>query len=302
MTMTDITAKIGRQTPAAETEADFLAKVGRRVHTTRARKGISRRTLSEASGVSPRYLAQLESGEGNISIALLMRIARALDHRIEWFVGDEDPWNSDVAAVTSLFRQATGEQRAKVLEILDPEHTTLKRARRIALIGLRGAGKSTLGRLAAERLDMPFVEMNREIESSSGMPIIELMAIYGQEWYRRLERQALERIVSTHETVVLAASGGIVADPSTFNYLLRYYHTVWLKATPEEHMARVRAQGDLRPMAGNPAAMEELRSILTSREALYARASAQLSTSGQSVDESLAGLLAVIEAGGFAAA
>lgn len=302
MTMTETAEKIGRQTPVAETEADFLARVGKRVHTTRARKGISRRTLSEASGVSPRYLAQLESGEGNISIALLMRIARALDHRIEWFVGDEDPWNSDVAAVTSLFRQATGEQRVKVLEILDPEHTTLKRGQRIALIGLRGAGKSTLGRLAAERLRMPFVEMNREIESASGMPILELMAIYGQEWYRRLERQALERIVSTHEAVILAASGGIVADPSTFNYLLRYYHTIWLKANPDEHMARVRAQGDLRPMAGNPAAMEELRSILASREVLYARASAQLSTSGQSVDESLAELLATIEAGGFAAA
>lgn len=287
--------------PTAEAaEAEFLAKVGERVRTARSRKGVSRKSLSESSGVSQRYLAQLETGDGNISIALLKRIAEALDHRIEWLVGEDDPWNSDIVTVSSLFRGATSEQRARVFEILDPEHASLDRARRVALIGLRGAGKSTLGRLAAAAIGAPFLELNSEIEQASGMPVNEVMALYGQEGYRRLERQSVERIAATHEALVLAVAGGIVSEPDTFSYLLRHYHTVWLKAKPEEHMARVRAQGDTRPMAGNPAAMDELKAILTSREALYTRAEFQIDTSGRSVEESLSDLMAVIAERGLA--
>jgi XRE family aerobic/anaerobic benzoate catabolism transcriptional regulator len=146
---------------------------------------------------------------------------------------------------------------------------------------------------------LPFLELNHEIERVSGIPVHEVMAMYGQEGYRRIERQAVERIAATHESLVLAVAGGIVSDPSTFNYLLRYYHTVWLRAKPEEHMARVRAQGDTRPMAGNPAAMEELKTILTSRETLYAKAWVHLNTSGQSVEDSLSALLSKIEDRGF---
>jgi XRE family aerobic/anaerobic benzoate catabolism transcriptional regulator len=300
--MNDIDApEKGMDLAAAETrELDFLARVGRRVRTARARKGLSRKVLSQSSDVSPRYLAQLEGGEGNISIALLKRVAEALDYRIEWFVGEDDPWNSDVVALTSLFRAASSEQRAKALQILDPDHTTINRGRRIALIGLRGAGKSTLGRLAAEELKLPFLELNQEIERASGMPVNEVMAMYGQEGYRRLERQAVERLAATHESLLLAVAGGIVSDPGTFNYLLRNYHTVWLKATPEEHMARVRAQGDTRPMAGNPAAMEELKSILTSREALYSRAWLHINTSKKPIEETLATLLSKIQERGLA--
>lgn len=280
-------------------EDEFIRLVGERVRMARARKGISRKALSESSGVSQRYLAQLEGGQGNISIALLKRIAQALDHRLEWLVGEDDPWSSEVVRMASLFRVATNEQKRRVLGILDPENASLQRGRRIALIGLRGAGKSTLGRLSAARLGIPFVELNVEIEATSGMPVNDLMALYGQEGYRRLERQSVERIAATHEMLVLAVAGGIVSEPDTFNYLVRHFHTIWLKARPEEHMGRVRKQGDTRPMAGNPAAMDELKTILTSRESLYARSEAQVDTSGKSVEESLADLLATIEREGF---
>jgi XRE family transcriptional regulator, aerobic/anaerobic benzoate catabolism transcriptional regulator len=280
-------------------EEGFIRMVGDRVRTARSRKGISRKSLSESSGVSQRYLAQLEGGSGNVSIALLKRIAAALDHRIEWLVGEEDPWNSEAARVASLFRSADAEQKSRVLAVLDPQNMELPRDGRVALIGLRGAGKSTLGRLSAEVFSVPFIELNAEIESSSGMPVNELMALYGQEGYRRLERQAVERVASTHDAVILAVAGGIVSEPDTFAYLLRHFHTIWLKARPEEHMGRVRQQGDTRPMAGNPAAMDELKTILTSRESLYARSEAQVDTSGKAVEQSLAELVGLIEREGF---
>lgn len=281
-----------------EAAAQFLRLLGERVRVARTRKGLSRKALSERSGVSPRYIAQLESGEGNISIALLRRIGEALDHRIEWFVTEDDPWSSDIAMITSLYRTATREQRAKILEILNPE-CTARRANRVALIGLRGAGKSTLGRKAAEALNVPFMELNEEIEEVGGMHANEVIALYGQEGYRRLERQALERIIASHDNLILAAAGGVVADPETFQYLLHYFHTIWLRAKPEEHMARVRAQGDVRPMAGNPEAMEDLKAILTSRESLYGSANACIDTSGKSEDQSLTDLLAALEANAF---
>ncbi|MEO3997842.1 helix-turn-helix transcriptional regulator [Mesorhizobium sp. CAU 1732] len=284
---------------AERSEEEFIRIVGERVRMARARKGLSRKALSESSEVSQRYLAQLEGGEGNISIALLKRIALALDHRIEWLVGEDDPWSSDVVRIASLFRVATQEQKRRVLGILDPENASLQRVRRIALIGLRGAGKSTLGRLASASLSVPFTELNAEIEASSGMPVNELMALYGQEGYRRLERQSLERVAASQDAMVLAVAGGIVSEPDTFNYLVRNFHTIWLKASPQEHMNRVRKQGDTRPMAGNPAAMDELKTILTSRESLYARSEAQVDTSGKSIEESLALLLETIEREGF---
>ncbi len=275
--------------------AQLLSVVGDRVRNARARKGISRRILSEKSGVSQRYLAQLESGTGNISIALLLRIATALDFRIEWLVAEDDPWNSELAAISTLFRSATKKQRNSVLEILDPEHPNLLRANRFALIGLRGAGKSTLGRLAASANKVTFLELNEEIEQASGMPVREVFALYGQEGYRHLERQSLERIAATHNTLILAVAGGIVSEPDTYNYLLRNYHTIWLKAAPEEHMARVLGQGDQRPMAGSPDAMEELRNILTSREALYARAKFEVDTSNATLNDSLEAVLSAIK-------
>ncbi len=279
----------------------LLISVGERVRNARGRMGISRRLLAEKSGVSQRYLAQLESGQGNISIGLLMRIAHALDFRIEWLLAEEDPWTSETVMISSLLRSATRSQRERVLEILDPENPRLRRANRIAFIGLRGAGKSTLGRLTAAQLGLPFKELNEDIEEVSGMPAGEVMALYGLEGYRHLERQSLERIVATHERLVLAVAGGIVSQPETFNYLLRNFHTIWLKAEPEEHMARVRGQGDERPMAGNPDAMGELRNILTSREALYSRAEVHINTSKATLEESLDAVVVEIEGNHFLA-
>lgn len=277
----------------------LILRVGERVRRARERKGIPRRVLSDMSGVSPRYLALLEAGEGNISIGLLQRVADALDHRIEWLVGDEDPWTSEALSVADRFRRAPAPLRAKVLALLSPPPEAGARRQRIALIGLRGAGKSTLGAMAGQALGLPFVELNREIEDQSGMPVNEVMAFYGQEGYRRLEAQALGRIIATHEALVLAVAGGIVAEPETFKTLLQHFHTIWIKASPAEHMNRVRAQGDTRPMAGNPEAMEQLKFILTSREALYDQARARLDTSGKSPEESLADLLALIAEHGF---
>lgn len=279
----------------------LIRRVGERVRRARERKGIPRRVLSEISGVSPRYLAQLEAGEGNISIGLLQRVAIALDHRIEWLIGDEDPWTSEALRVADLFRSAKSDVQSQVLRALSPEPAETMRAQRICLLGLRGAGKSTLGRMAGERLGVPFVELNREIEDQSGMPVEEVMALYGQEGYRKLEAQAVSRIVATYDAMILAVAGGIVAEPETYSNLLAHFHTIWVKASPDEHMARVRAQGDTRPMAGNPEAMEQLRSILTSREALYERAQTQLDTSGRDVADSLDDLLALIDAHGFLA-
>ena len=278
-----------------ETEVRALiARVGERVRKARELKGIPRRVLSDISGVSPRYLALLEAGDGNISIGLLQRVATALDHRIEWLVGEDDPWTSPALQVADLWRRAPAETRARVLDLLSPRPEADLRRRRIALIGLRGAGKSTLGARAGAALGLPFVELNHEIEDHAGMAATEVLALYGQEGYRRLESQALARIIATHDQLVLAVAGGIVSEPDTYKTLLAHFHTIWLRAAPEDHMARVRAQGDHRPMAGNPEAMEQLRFILTSRESLYDQARARLDTSGRTVDESLADLLALI--------
>ncbi len=273
----------------------LIFRTGNRVRQVRKNTGLSRQKLSEISGVSPRYLAQLETGTGNISIGLLQRVADALDTRIEWLIGQDDPVGSDVVRVTEKFRSASVHVQGQVLDALNLEPQEITRAKRICLIGLRGAGKSTLGKAAAKTLGIPFIELNKEIEVKNGMPVAEVMALYGQEGYRDLEAQALTDIIATHDRMVLAVSGGIVATPRTYNLLLRSFHTIWIKALPEEHMSRVRAQGDVRPMAGNPQAMAQLKSILSARKSLYEKALLQLDTSQKPVDVSAKELLDIID-------
>lgn len=294
----EVTANAPKDSLDLEVE-DLMQRVGMRVRKARELKGVPRRVISERSGVSPRYLAQLEAGEGNISIGLLQRVASALDHRIEWFVGQDDPWTSEAMRIADLYRAATAEKRQAAMEALSTHSPDQLRARRICLIGLRGAGKSTLGAMAGQVLHVPFLELNIEIEEHAGMPVAEVVALYGQEGYRELESQALSRIIATHDTVVLAAAGGIVAEPDTFKTLLAHFHTIWIQARPEEHMSRVRNQGDTRPMAGNPEAMDQLRSILKSREALYEQAEAQLDTTGKPLHASAEELVELIRARGF---
>ncbi|WP_089279339.1 helix-turn-helix transcriptional regulator [Antarctobacter heliothermus] len=274
--------------------AALMTRVGGRVRQVREQRGISRRVLSETSGVSPRYLAQLESGAGNISIGLLCRVAEALDFRIDWLLGEDDPWTSEALQMAEMYRQAEAPVQAQVRALLLDGAPGGQRAQRICLVGLRGAGKSTLGRLAGAALKVPFVELNHEISQAGGMPVAEIMALYGQEGFRKLEADALDQVIAAHEQVILAVGGGIVAEPATYNRLLSHFHTIWLKAAPEEHMERVRAQGDERPMAGQPEAMGQLKSILQARETLYERAHAHLNTSAASLNDTLERLLALI--------
>ncbi|MBY4894754.1 helix-turn-helix transcriptional regulator [Rhodobacteraceae bacterium N5(2021)] len=284
--------------PPVALDASILAlqgRVGDRVRGARTARGMSRRVLSEVSGVSPRYLAQLEGGEGNISIGLLFRVAEALGVSMEMLISPGD-LTAEARRMAEAFVGADLATQAQVRTLLSGAAT---KAGRVCLIGLRGAGKSTLGAAAAKALDVPFIELNRAIEAAGGMPISEIMGLYGPEGYRQLEADALNKIVAEQDRVVVAVAGGIVGDSQTFERLLDRFHTVWLKASPEEHMARVRAQGDTRPMEGNPQAMAQLRLILTSRETEYARADAVLDTGGQGVSASLAALLALIDRNRF---
>lgn len=263
---------------------DFLSRLGARVRAAREDAGQSRRALAARTGISERHLAHLELGTGNISIALLQRVATAMDLPVAALVEEPDP------LVTAL-RAADDGVRRQVRRLLSPD---FREHGRVALIGLRGSGKSTLGRRAAQRLGLPFRELNTEIEQAAGISVSEVFALYGSSGYRRLEREALDRLVAG-PPMILAVAGGITSDPGTFQTLLDAFRTVWLRASPIEHMNRVRAQGDERPMAGNPAAMAELRTLLIEREADYARANHQIDTSGQTVGESLEALVTLLQ-------
>jgi XRE family transcriptional regulator, aerobic/anaerobic benzoate catabolism transcriptional regulator len=280
-------------------EQDFLAALGRCVRHMRALRGMSRKVLARVSGISERYIAQLESGKGNVSIKLLRRAAAAMGARIEDLIADESA-PPDWPIIRDLLRTASAAQVAQARAILAGARPgpAAERAQpgsdRVALIGLRGAGKSTLGRIAAERLGWSFIELNREIERAHGLSVAEILALYGQEGFHRREQAMLRELVARPGPMIVATGGGIVAEPLTFDLLLASFVTVWLKAAPEEHMARVRQQGDLRPMADDRAAMQELRAILSSREPLYARARVTVDTSGIEIDVAVERLIAAI--------
>jgi len=240
--------------------ADYLGRLGDRVRAWRAAHAMTRKALALASGVSERYLAQLESGQGNISVLLLRKLAHAMQVPVE---------------------------------VLVREHGAAARSARIALLGLRGAGKSTLGAKLAQALHMPFIELDREVEKEAGAPLGEVFSLYGQEAFRRFERKALARVLKQTPRAVIATGGSLVNDPDTYNLLLDHCTCVWLKATPEEHMQRVMAQGDMRPFKGSPAALEEIRRLLADRGRLYSRADAALDTSGRTVRQNLAELRAL---------
>lgn len=271
-------------------ERQFIALTGQRIGQLRKRQKLSRRALSELSGLSQRYLVQLENGAGNISIGRLFQLARALNCPLEQLLYRPQP-SADGARIGLLYEAASDAQQRAVRDILD---AGAGRARRICLIGLRGAGKSTLGQRAAERLALPFCELNSEIETASAMPVDEMMALYGQEGYRHMERRALAQIAGRADSILLAAAGGVVSNAETFDFLLQHFHTIWLKASPEEHMQRVIDQGDYRPMADNPDAMQQLRDILTRRESLYARAHRSVDTRAQTLAQSTDDVIAAI--------
>jgi XRE family aerobic/anaerobic benzoate catabolism transcriptional regulator len=275
----------------------FLAALGERVRQLRARRGMTRRILARDSGVSERYLAQLEGGQGNASLLILRQLAAALDVPLEALVTDAPELPLDLAHAMELLRRMSPGQLAEARALLARtfgDTDLAGREGRIALIGLRGAGKTTLGTALAERLGVPFVELDREIERESGVSLGTIFDFYGQAGFRRMERRCLERVIEEHPRFVLAAGGSIVSETSTFERLLAACWTVWLKAAPSDHMARVVAQGDMRPMAGNPESMADLQRILTGREPLYRRADAEIETSGKDVGQSLEALLRAI--------
>jgi XRE family aerobic/anaerobic benzoate catabolism transcriptional regulator len=273
-------------------ETGFLEQLGQRVRTTRARRGMSRKVLAKVSGISERYIAQLESGKGNVSIVLLRRVSNAMGAHLEDLIPDGEP-APDWQVIRDLMRKATPNQIAQAKDILSGSGVAATRRPSfagIALIGLRGAGKSTLGKVLAKKIGWSFVELNKEIEAQNGLSVAEIIALYGQEGFRRMEQAALGQLLARKELMVLATGGGIVSEPLTFDLILSSFYTIWLKAEPEEHMMRVRKQGDLRPMADDRSAMAELRNILVSREPLYSRASAVVDTAGLSVDAAAARL------------
>jgi XRE family aerobic/anaerobic benzoate catabolism transcriptional regulator len=240
--------------------AAYLGRLGERVRAWRAAHSMTRKALALASGLSERYLAQLEAGQGNISVLLLRKLAHAMQVPVE---------------------------------VLVREHGAAAKNTRMALLGLRGAGKSTLGAKLAQALEVPFIELDREVEKEAGAPLGEVFSLYGQEAFRRFERKALARVLQQTSRAVIATGGSLVTDPDTYNLLLDHCTCVWLKATPEEHMQRVMAQGDMRPFKGSPAALEEIRRLLADRGRLYARADVILDTSGRTVRQNLAELRAL---------
>jgi XRE family aerobic/anaerobic benzoate catabolism transcriptional regulator len=273
-------------------ESGFLEQLGQRVRTMRSLRGMSRKVLAKVSGISERYIAQLEAGRGNVSIVLLRRVSDAMGAHLEDLIpsGDHAP---DWQVIRDLLRKATPAQIAQAKDLLAGHGGASSHASfcGIALIGLRGAGKSTLGKILAKRIGWNFVELNKEIEAQNGLSVAEIIALYGQEGFRRVEQAALNQLLARKELMVLATGGGIVSEPLTFELILSSFYTIWIKAEPEEHMGRVRKQGDLRPMADDRSAMAELRNILVSREPLYARAAAVVDTAGLSVDAAAARLV-----------
>ena len=276
-------------------ETGFLEQLGQRDRTMRALRGMSRRVLAKVSGISERYIAQLEGGKGNVSIVLLRRVSNAMGAHLEDLIPASEP-APDWPVIRDLVRKASPSQIAQAKDILSGHGVSAQRMSfaGIALIGLRGAGKSTLGKLLAKKIGWSFVELNKEIEQQNGLSVAEIIALYGQEGFHRMEQAALAQLLARKELMVLATGGGIVSEPVTFDLVLSSFYTVWLKAEPEEHMARVRRQGDLRPMADDRSAMAELRTILLSREPLYARASSVVDTAGLTVDNAARRLIEAV--------
>ena len=291
-------ASVPEQQSAAE--SDYLKLLGERVRETRARRGMTRKLLARDSGVSERYLAQLETGQGNISILLLRQIANALDIPVEALVLEGPEPAVDLVHTTEFLRRLPAAELADARRLLVQHFSGVDlaaRRGRIALIGLRGAGKSTLGAILAEQMEVPFLELDRLIEQESGVGLSAIFDLYGQGGFRRLERRCLDEVIERYPRFVLATGGSLVSEPATFERLLTMCYTVWLRATPEEHMQRVIAQGDMRPMADNRESMSDLKRILEVREPLYRKADMTIETSNVNPEQSASLLLHAVREG-----
>jgi XRE family aerobic/anaerobic benzoate catabolism transcriptional regulator len=276
----------------------FLTALGDRVRALRARRGMTRKALAQVADVSERHLANLEYGVGNASILVLLQVAGALQCSLGELIGDVTTSSPEWLLIRELLEQRDDAtlQRVRIAigEMLGTGGGNAALSPRIALIGLRGAGKSTLGQMLADDLGFPFVELSREIEKFAGCSVSEIQALYGVNAYRRYERRALEETIQIYPEAVIATPGGLVSDAATFNQLLAHCTTVWLQADAEDHMKRVTAQGDLRPMAASKEAMEDLKGILTGRAAFYSKAQYKLDTSSQALEPTFVALRAIV--------
>lgn len=284
-----------------EEKNPFLVALGERVRALRARRGMTRKALSVAADVSERHLANLEYGVGNASILILLQVAAALQCSLAELIGDVTTSSPEWLLLRELLEKRDEDTlrrvRIAVGDLLgmgaEANPGAATKRTRIALIGLRGAGKSTLGQMLAEDLGYAFVELSREIEQFAGCSIGEIQGLYGQSAYRRYERRALEEAIQIYPEAVIATPGGIVSDPATFNQLLTHCTTIWLQADAEDHLKRVAAQGDMRPMAASKEALEDLKGILAGRAAFYSKAEYRLDTSAQPLAETFERLRAI---------
>ncbi len=279
-----------------EEEKDpFLIALGERLRALRSRRGLTRKALAKLADVSERHVANVESGVGNASIQFLRQLTTVLNCSLAEMIGDETATSPEWLMIREILRGRSDEDLAKARSalagIFDAPVSETARRQRIALIGLRGAGKSSLGRMLADHWMVPFVELSRHIEAMAGCSVAEIHALYGPNAYRRYEYRALEDIIQRYPRAVIATPGGIVSDPGTFNLLLSHCYTVWLQASPKEHMERVLAQGDTRPMSGNREAMDDLKNILESRAAFYSKADQAFDTSEMTQETAFFGLM-----------
>ena len=298
--MASLPRPVAAALPAGTERDPFLAMLGERVRQLRARRGLSRRALAIEAEISERHLANLETGLGNASVMLLRQLAVALGCTMAELVGEDGLASPERMLIRQLLRGRDEDTlkaaRRALAELLGSGGPDPGRNGRIALIGLRGAGKTTLGRRLANDLEVPFIELNRVIEDVAGCDVREIHALYGAAAFRRYEVRALEDTIARHPRAVIATGGGLVAEPAAFDLLLARCFTIWLRATPEEHMSRVVAQGDTRPMAGNTEAMADLKRILTVREPFYAKADMTFDTRGKMLADAQVELLDAVHA------
>lgn len=290
-----MTATLAATDSASEEKDPFLTALGERLRDLRSRRGLTRKALAQLADVSERHLANVESGVGNASIQFLRQLTNVLNCTLAEMIGDETASSPEWLMIREILRGRSDEELAKARSTLaglfDAPTSQSARRQRIALIGLRGAGKSSLGRMLADHWMVPFVELSRHIEALAGCSVAEIHALYGPSAYRRYECRAIEEVIQRFPRAVIATPGGLVSDPATFNLLLSHCYTVWVKASPENHMARVVAQGDTRPMLGNREAMEDLKNILESRAAYYSKADEVFDTSDLTQEAAFMGLV-----------
>lgn len=264
----------------------LFERLGRKVRSLRASRGMTRRMLASDSGVSERYLAQLEQGQGNASIGLLQRIAHTLRTDLAELVRADHDTTPEMALISELVQAMDRDEQHRALQLLYRNFSSQQDCNRIALVGMRGAGKTSLGSRLAEHLGVPFVQLSTEIEKIGGMPVAEILTLSGQDSYRRLEEKALFEVLANHDKCVIETGGSIVSETRLLSQLMTTCHVVWVKALPEEHMQRVIDQGDLRPMTSHDDAMADLRRILEAREPFYAQAHTVIDTSGRTLEAS----------------